>query len=255
MVSNSSKQLNEKEQSKDNFPLLPQIDALYSKVRVEIFFLLNIFGELNLTELSRMMNKSKPALHRQLQIMIESGIIKESKEVKVRGSIKAKFYKLEVDLLNIEINREELLAVEDDKLRTENVKKIIQLERSKYLITRAYIDYIDRYLDQLEELLNVPPDKIDWDFFTKDEFLIKGKEFRVDVNLLSEETHTLMQNYNLEFVQKAKAINTEYQREHGKKPIEETLVVLTTIPILKLMEFHKKTSSKKVQRMVKPLKT
>jgi DNA-binding transcriptional ArsR family regulator len=249
LVSHSSKQLNEKEQSNNDFPLLPQIDALNSKVRVEIFFLLNIFGELNLTELSSMMNKSKPALHRHLQIMLEAGIIKESKEEKVRGSIKAKFYKLEIDLLNIQINREQLLEVEDDKLRTENVKKIIQLERSKYLITRAYLDYIDRYLDQLEELLCVPPDKIDWDFFTKDEFLLKGQDFRVDVNLLSEETHTLMKNYNLEFVQKANTINTEYQREHGKKPIEETLVVLTTIPILKLMEFHKKTfSPKKVQK-------
>ena len=60
LVSHSSKQLNEKEQSNNDFPLLPQIDALNSKVRVEIFFLLNIFGELNLTQLSSMMNKSKP---------------------------------------------------------------------------------------------------------------------------------------------------------------------------------------------------
>ena len=73
---------------------IPLEEIFKSKVRLEIFFLLSIYGELNLTDLSKLLDKSKPALHRHIQNLLKVGLICESKEEKVRGSIKAKFYQL-----------------------------------------------------------------------------------------------------------------------------------------------------------------
>ena len=73
MASKGKASQNDKSDETDKLSDITLANVLKSKVRLEIFFLLTIYRELSLTELSKLAKKSKPALHRHLQKLIESG--------------------------------------------------------------------------------------------------------------------------------------------------------------------------------------
>ena len=70
------------------------VDILKNNTRFMIHSLLSIYPRMSLPTLKKFTGKSKSTLSVHLSKMIEAGIVEEADEVKVRGSIKKKYYKL-----------------------------------------------------------------------------------------------------------------------------------------------------------------
>ena len=222
-------------------------EVLKSKVRLEIFFLLTVYRELSLTDLSKLANKSKPALHRHLQKLIDSGFVRESKEEKVRGSIKAKYYELVTDMIRQvqPINREMLRKTTDPEKRLELLKDLIKMDRSQYFFANASLDFLKRYTEQLEELIKDSPNDIDW------ESLIDTYQFQQSVFLFSKDTYqTYLESYE-ELANKVIKMEEDYETEHGEPPNMQHLVVLTYIPVQKLLELERKLPSVRERRFLR----
>ncbi|MFX0182121.1 MAG: helix-turn-helix domain-containing protein [Candidatus Hodarchaeota archaeon] len=219
-------------------------DILKSKVRLDIFFLLSIYGELSLTDLSTLLDKSKPALHRHIKKMINAGLLVESKEEKVRGSIKAKFYRLSIDVREYfsPTDRMALLDTEDPDKRLENIKHIFELEKAKSYISKASIDLITHHIDKLEEHFSLSKKDLDLESF------METSVSPFNIFLLSDESAELLSKQFAEFDQKKVVIDDKFENKHGIPPTKQHLVVMTIIPINKLLEFERKLTSPRVTR-------
>jgi len=131
------------------------LEILDNKIRFRIFQLLFVYGELSLTELTKQMNKSKPALYHHLQKMIKLGIIQVSKEEAVRGSIKAKHYCLakkstfQMQLLS-DLN---LSQISNPAKRLKAFQNAIGMYKSSITLIRNKLDMIDLYIEYLEDNL------------------------------------------------------------------------------------------------------
>ena len=126
-----------------------------NKIRFRISQLLFVYGELSLTELSRQMNKSKPALYHHLQKMIKLKIIKVSKEKPARGSIKSKHYcltKKSPFLLQLFID-EDLSKIKNPDHRLKALENVIASYRNSISLLRNKLDIIDLYIDHLDDEL------------------------------------------------------------------------------------------------------
>ncbi len=140
----------ERNDSNNEINIKIRLEIFKNKIRLRIFLILTVYGELSLTELSTHMNKSKPALYRHLQIMIELGVIKVSRQEKVRGSIMAKYYSLE-ERQTKQLSKEEILATDDPEKRIELVKDISEIYKSAASLFRNSLDLVDPYTAFLEE--------------------------------------------------------------------------------------------------------
>ncbi len=219
---------------------------LNSQVRHNIFFLLNVYRELSLTDLSQLLHKSKPALHRHIQKMIEAGIIKESKEEKVRGSIKAKYYKLVKDVTKEGIDRTELLTIKNPEIRKANITTLLKVERAKFHIINASIHLITRLTKRLEEKIDLTED-IDWELF------LNTTNSQFSMNFFSDETFKLFQEHMKAFNKEKGILEESYEKDQGDLQDNQYLVVTLMIPIRQLINFEKKLSPERVVRFEKLL--
>ncbi|MCF2139310.1 MAG: helix-turn-helix domain-containing protein [Candidatus Lokiarchaeota archaeon] len=72
---------------------------LADETNFEIILSLFIYQELTLSQLEEYIQKSRSTIHRHLQLLKRSELIKESKEVKVRSHIPAKYYSVNMQKL------------------------------------------------------------------------------------------------------------------------------------------------------------
>jgi len=223
---------------------IPFKEILKNQVRHEIFFLLSIYGELNLTDLSKLLAKSKPALHRHIQNLLKVGLIYESKEEKVRGSIKAKFYQLipSIRQLYQPFDTTALLNVDDPEQRIKMFKKLIHFERAKYFISKASLDLLAKYIDQFEKQLTSSNLDVDKEFI-----LTCCSPFNMFI--FSDDSLKLLQDLFSEFDRKKKTIEEEYETKHGEPSMKQNLMVFTMTPIQRLLEFKRKLPSPREERM------
>ncbi|UCG02688.1 MAG: helix-turn-helix domain-containing protein [Candidatus Heimdallarchaeota archaeon] len=219
---------------------------LNSPVRHNIFFLLNVYRELSLTDLSQLLHKSKPALHRHIQKMIEAGIIKESKEEKVRGSIKAKYYKLVKDVTQEYIDRAELLAVENPEKRKANIATLLKIERAKFHVVNASIHLLTHLTRRLEDQVDLAED-IDWEQF------FNTSSSQLTMKFLSNEALELYQGHMEAFNKEVGSLEESYEKNQVKQPSNQYMVVSLTIPIQQLINFEKNLSPDRVARFEKLL--
>ncbi|MFX0210901.1 MAG: ArsR/SmtB family transcription factor [Candidatus Hodarchaeota archaeon] len=237
--------------NKNNNPKDFVLDViLNSQVRHSVFFLLYIYRELSLTDLSHLLDKSKPALHRHLQKMIEAGIITESKEVKVRGSIKAKYYKLVEEITRESIDRKsrtiraELLTGKNPEKGKANVKKLLKIERAKFHIVNDSIHLITQLTKRLEEQAELVGDA-DWEQF------LNTSSSQLTMNFLPNEALEVYQRYMEGFDQEKRSLEDTYETKHGELPNNQYVVVTITIPIQNLINFERKLSPERVARFGK----
>ena len=107
------------------------VKAFQKNLNQQILITLHSHDMLSLTELAKILDKSKSTISRKTRILITLGLIKakESESEKTRGSIKKKYYSIRNDFQNL-IERENIEFPEksDDndiiKIREENWKKI-----------------------------------------------------------------------------------------------------------------------------------
>ncbi|MFX0123109.1 MAG: ArsR family transcriptional regulator [Candidatus Hodarchaeota archaeon] len=218
---------------------------LNSPVRHTIFFLLNVYQELSLTDLSQLLHKSKPALHRHIQKMIEAGIIKESKEEKVRGSIKAKYYKLVKDITQENIDRAELLATENPEKRKANINTLLKVERAKFHVINASMHLITHLTKRLEEQIDLVD--TDWNQF------FNYSSSQLSMNFFSDEVLELFHGHMETFKKEKENLEKDYEKDQSESPSNQYMVVTLTIPIQQLINLEKNLSPDRVARFEKLL--
>ena len=120
------------------------IEILKNSTSFEIFMHISMNRELSLSQLTLLINKSKPTISRHIKQMIECNLIFLSKEMPVRGNIFAKFYKISETTKNLPRYSPKQIKSMDSK----NKKKF-------YKDTRDFVNSAINFEKKgLDELLN-----------------------------------------------------------------------------------------------------
>ena len=227
-------------------PDITILDILKSKIRLQLFFLLNVYGELSFTEISKYMGKSKPALHRHLQMMMEGGIIRVSREEKVRGSIMAKYYSIVENVIPYQdLDRKKMLTDPDVDKRQENLKNLLEFEQTKYFISKASLDLLKDYTEDMQEKILTEPVGLE------KEYMDQLEDFYIRIYQFSEQNHKLFLEYSKELIQKINDNDKQHEKEHGKPPKMNHMYIATLIPLRKLMDHAAKKPTDRVKRVKK----
>ncbi|MFX1517374.1 MAG: winged helix-turn-helix domain-containing protein [Promethearchaeota archaeon] len=228
--------------NRDEFALTNLLEILDSKIRFRILQLLFVYGELSLTDLTKHMNKSKPALYHHLQKMINLKAIKVSKEEQVRGSIMAKHYCLdEQTALQLQlISEKEIDKIIDPKKRLKTLENIVDTYRNSVSLFRKKLDMLDLYTDFLEEQLQSRDDS---DMFHLDfNHLISDFNIGFHAQYLTEKQYTKFLEYYQEFYSKIREMIIIYDpkasQKNGKLVERPYFVTMLTMPLKKLLELE-----------------
>ncbi len=213
-----------------------------SKIKFRILQLLFVYGELSLTELRKHMNKSKPALYHHLRKMIDFGVVKVSKEEKVRGSIMAKYYKLDEQIaLKIQlISDEELKKIENPKKRLKTLESMIDTYKSSISLFRKKMDILDLYTDFLEKEVQAREDS---DLYHLDfQRLISDYNIEFYAQYLTKIQYTKFLEYYQDFYLKIREIiiNYDYREDQKNGKIAERpyFVLMVIMPLKELLDLE-----------------
>lgn len=136
--------------TKKGFTAIDLIGALSNEARISIYFYLQIYKELTLEKLQKLLGKSKTAIHYNVQFMISLGVIDEE----TKPGSKTKYYTLNKQRLD-ESMRE---AFDADNMRKkskdeqiEMMQTYIQLSQSLILIIQHVSQLMMKYHDKLKD--------------------------------------------------------------------------------------------------------
>ncbi len=128
------------------------------KLRYEIWMILKLDNELNVTQISHRVKQSKSTVSRVMIQMEKDGLIKSRRAKKKKGEgekIPPKFYRINEEY------RIETLPSMDQIKQIEDPNELQKLYKSKIKNYRNYIYNYHKLLDLLSPLLNVFEDQLD----------------------------------------------------------------------------------------------
>ena len=154
------------------------IDSLTNRIDYEIFMQLIIHNELSLSELTELIDKSKPTIHRHAQSLLEAELIYESKEEIVRGNIPAKFYKANPSKLQAvpRITPNHIKDFTDaekrDLLRQIQgmINSTVSFANSSFENFSAYLQELGNDREKLDRFLRYPDLLLNLNFLSKRQF-------------------------------------------------------------------------------------
>ena len=218
------------------------LEIFDSKIRFRILQLLFVYGELSFTDLTKHMNKSKPALYHHLQKMINLKVIKVSKEEQVRGSILAKHYCLDEQIaLQLQlISEKEINKIIDPKKRLKALENIVGSYRNSISLFRKKLDMLDLYTDFLEEQIQSREDS---DLFNLNfNHLISDFNIGFYAQYLTEKQYTKFLEYYQEFYSKVREMiiidDSKGSQKNGKIVERPYFVTMVIMPLKKLLELE-----------------
>ncbi len=212
------------------------LEFINDKGTFEVLLLLIIYEELSLRQIAELTGKSKPTAFRNVQKLLEAGLIYESKEEKVRGSLNAKFYKA---------NRSQMLRLPNFSL--EMIKSLSDEQKLEFFsiikfALQSTIDMSFRMMDYVMQYLNAKK---------QDEIVkyIEEPDFTFTMNFFTEDQHAkYLELYNkamIEFMQYV--MNTEKDESYRNLP-HPYLIFKGIIPMHKIFEKTKQnTMSRKLE--------
>ncbi len=141
---------------KNNNTIKEEWDQLIAKhkLRFEIWALLELHNELNVTQITRYVDQSKTTVARHLKLMEKDGLLlsRTGKEV-VKGRIPPKIYRINPKFKEQLLELEEMSVSEDPKVLQQFYKiEILNYRKMSYNIKRL-LDYLDPLLNLLESQL------------------------------------------------------------------------------------------------------
>lgn len=246
-------QLDNKEEillSKKEFDSLKNWYHLFSKnfLRLDIFNILEIFVELNVTQISNLVEKSKSTIARHLKSMEEDGIIVSRISDKVqKGKIPPKFYSINRKLYPMVkyITLDLLEKIPKPKKPIELIRFYegeIQMYRSTIYIYKKLLDFLNPLLDNFEgQLGNIGrAKKIYKDYLTG-----KLEPWFMQI-YISEKYHERFVDLYIDFVKKGTKLIKEQNEDPEVK--ERAFIYFNAFLALKeLFEISRKEKKKKVK--------
>ncbi|TFG01859.1 MAG: ArsR family transcriptional regulator [Promethearchaeota archaeon] len=204
------------------------VDLVISDLKMKILLNLLIAEELSLTQITNKLDKSKPTIHRHLKKLIKNKVVEVSKEKKVRGSIKAKYYKLADDFqASINPYRRSILSkIHDFDTEDIDIEEVVKLIRFYILIILKPLKTLNQILDSNEK-----------DGFGRKyriNTLIKNLEPSLEVMFFSEKQHEEILELLNSFYSRLKEIIKDDDENNTEKPYYLSFFTLKLKELLEL---------------------
>ncbi|MHA1354070.1 MAG: hypothetical protein ACTSR1_02705, partial [Candidatus Heimdallarchaeota archaeon] len=124
------------------------ISALSNSARTSIYFYLQIYKELTLEKLQKLLGKSKTSIHYNIQFMLSLGVVDE----KTKPGSKTRFYTLNKQRLDKSMREafddENISNLSKDK-QIEIMQTYMQLSKSLILIVQNISSLMMKYYDKM----------------------------------------------------------------------------------------------------------
>ncbi|MFX0094743.1 MAG: tetratricopeptide repeat protein [Candidatus Hodarchaeota archaeon] len=213
-----------------------------------IILALAVYRETSLRQLSELLNITKAGLNRHLKLLIEMGIVQESKEEQVRGSILAKYYRLgpmatqifqsiNINLLDSH-NENSVIALKNMFYSYRIVSRLSQLFTNQIA---SYMNFLEKQvMSQSKQSLSSVLDKNDEEKWR--EMVEEHDEIRIDHYFLSDEQYKVFMDLWNDFSQK---VQENVVNKFKDESIERTKYISSVmLPIKKLLEFERMKEKK-----------
>lgn len=208
-------------------------------IRFDLFNILLVFDELNITQISHMVEQSKSTVARHLENMEQDGLIISRKADKhQKGKIPPKLY---------QINKKILQVLEYRPINPSppvDPKKLVEFYKRKIDLTRVAIHSFNILLDLLNPLLNSFESQLD---NIPNATKIYDKFFSFDSKLgpffgwtyFSEKYYNQFKKAQLDFIKKNIELVTAQNNDPEVKE-REYIAFLSTLPLKALYTFKKR---------------
>ena len=211
MNSKRSKTQKESVSGSNEYDLAHYVTLLKDKLNFQIIMLILSYGELNVTEISKMLNQSKATISRRL-IEMEGEMVEYNetfKEKEIEGRITPKYYRIREEFYR------KLQPINEDQIHDDTsqfYKNLIEILRNALEISKESLDMINPMLNYLASQVN-DPEKAKKAFDSH----IFNAEFMLSITLLTESQYQQLNQYLAEFNQKTEKLLSEVSSEE-KRP-------------------------------------
>lgn len=209
--------------------IISNLEEIQKRAQLQIVLKLLIYGELSMRELSNKTKKSKSTIHRNLEDLIRNGIVKVSKELKVRGSIKAKYYKLAEDFYSLfDIKKKFFIDIK-------NFEKSQKDFMDELNLLQFGLKIIENQLISLDQFISFPKENISLNHqLYSREIIDIIKSFKL-IFLNEEEFNELRSKLN-DFYSAVKSIELKNQKQANRSD-KPYLFTISLFNIARLLEF------------------
>ncbi|MFW9971308.1 MAG: winged helix-turn-helix domain-containing protein [Candidatus Odinarchaeota archaeon] len=208
-------------------------------IRFDLLNILLIFDELNITQISHMVEQSKSTVARHLKSMEEDGMIISRKADKhQKGKIPPKLYQLNKKLLQVlEYSPINPSPPEDPKKKVEFYKREINTSRVSIHISKILLDLLNPLLNSFElDLDNLPKAKKMYDkYFSSDSKLASSFGW----TYFSEKYYDQYMKIHYDFVKKNLELLTAQNNDPEVKN-RDYVAFTVCLPLKALYTFKKK---------------
>jgi predicted transcriptional regulator len=214
-------------------PPLDLIKVLKNPVRLQIYFLLFFYPELNVSEIAQKIHCSKATVSRHLNAMEQAGIL-ESRVSEYKRSITPKYYHLPIERM-MEILPFESRAMHNipktPQDRLAYYKKSVNAIRAAVYLTQQGLEFLNPLLDGLDNNLE--------DIHKADEvfsaYFSSEVEKKIDFQTIVISENVLPEYYRLwqKFRKDVEALEKTNKTDHSY------IVFETVLPFRRLIEFQK----------------
>lgn len=206
------------------------IDEIFKyEVRMKILLLLRLYSELNVTEISKLINRNKATVSRHLRKMKKMGVLK-SREETSKGKINPLYYSIRreiVDYLQL-VNNSEYSLLEKPKEKYNKLKRSLFVIKTIYRLVEYAIGLINPFINDLESQLE-EENPIYEDL---EPYLTKRKQLSIRHYILNIEDLDQFWKLYLEFAQKIEKISRKTTNEN-----ENHLIFMDALlPLKKMLE-------------------
>ena len=205
--------------------------AYKNEKRFLIRKLLRVYGELSLTDLSRLMKMSKTAIHHHLKLMRSADLIEVSREVDSRGSINKKYFCLKKGPQRFNI--EDLKNIEPIEKRYDTMKVMMKTLQVTYGEVIYELNLFQSFLNEIEKDINLHQDTQP-DISKLDEYqeLMETHNIHLRNIFLSKKQFVFYKNLEANFLNKVDELLSNDTDDESPY-----LVTLMEMPIKNLMEY------------------
>ena len=231
---------------------------LKSAPKFQIYSMLLIHPELNLNQLSRLLNKAKSTIHEHLDALIDSGLVSVVRKEKIRSDREKLYYGLTQEIpQNQNFEESDLAPINDTEQEQEKYcREVLKVYQSFTVQQIALLTNWKRYLDMIESLVQTGkiedayqslssvknPENLDWIAQKKSQNHFSNYASLLSVSFFTPELA-------LEFVESVEKIHNDLQQKENriiqhdpsKRRTERTVYGgISVIPIKLVLDFLKK---------------
>lgn len=189
------------------------IRILKDKLKFQIVMLLLIYHEMNVTQISNLLNQSKATVSRHLAEM-EGQVVEYSEAFKhreIEGRITPKYYRIKEEFYKNIKPVEALHFPEDTSGRRQFYGYLIELLRNGVEISKDSINMLHSLLDFLESQMD-DPDLLSKSF---ESYLFSG-DFMLEMIWLTEDQYKQFKLYVTEFNEKVAQLPSEISNDESR---------------------------------------